>query len=179
MLGHRRRAGGLTGRMSRNEGSLRSAAWAGLQDSVPRAALLPLHARVAGIQPDDWDHPSLLGVWGLRFSAYVVPEADRGYFTLGRLPNPGSKRDRSESLADRLPPLLELWPSRVWPGAVLVGDEVVGVWRRAAEAVTITLWDEQPDETIEAIAAEAKGLPIPGLERPITMSWSWLSHLTC
>ena len=49
VLAYRRRAGGLQERRPRDGGSLRKAAWAGLQDSMPRAALLSLHARVAGI----------------------------------------------------------------------------------------------------------------------------------
>ncbi len=90
LLRHRRRVGGLTGRMAKTDESLRSSAWVGLQDSVPRAALLSLHARVDDIEPDDWNHSSLIGVWGPRFSAYVVFERDRACFTLGRLPNRGS-----------------------------------------------------------------------------------------
>lgn len=313
--------------MDKTGEAFRSSTWVGLQDSVPRAALLSLHARVADIEPDDWNHSSLIGVWGPRYSAYVVYERDRAYFTLGRLPNRGAKRDRSVELADRLvsvlgdgsmayreagsalgvdhnalryaaltgrvalhwdganPPVIwivdppglepldartellrrylhvfgtgsvasfrrwagigvaetkesfgrmddqllevrtpvgeermlaadeeslrsndsvdpvvrllpsgdaytllsgghrallvqnpdraaELWPSRVWPGAVLVGEEVVGVWRRAAEAVTITLWDAHPAATIGEIAAEAEGMPIPGLDGPISVTWS-------
>ena len=33
-----------------------------------------------------------------------------------------------------------LWTSRVWPGAVLVSGEIVGVWRRASAEVTIETW---------------------------------------
>src|SRR5439155_16413928 len=33
-----------------------------------------------------------------------------------------------------------LWTSRVWPGAVLVGGEVVGTWRRAHAALTVQPW---------------------------------------
>ena len=33
-----------------------------------------------------------------------------------------------------------LWTTRVWPGAVLVGGEVVGTWRRADAVVTIQPW---------------------------------------
>ena len=53
--------------------SLRRAAWAGLQDSMPRAAVLSIHARVQGTGPDTWEDPSLVQLWGPRFSAYVVP----------------------------------------------------------------------------------------------------------
>ena len=55
--------------------SLRRAAWAGLQDSMPRAALLSLHARVDGVEPSTWEHPSLAQLWGPRYSTYVVREA--------------------------------------------------------------------------------------------------------
>ena len=39
ILAFRRRAGGLGERLAPGEDSLRRAAWAGLQDSMPRAAL--------------------------------------------------------------------------------------------------------------------------------------------
>ena len=34
----------------------------------------------------------------------------------------------------------ELWTPRVWPGAVVVGGEVAGTWRRAGTVVTIQPW---------------------------------------
>ena len=45
-------------------GSLRRIAWAGLTDSVPRAALLSIHARIEGAEPETWKDPSLVQVWG-------------------------------------------------------------------------------------------------------------------
>ena len=48
ILAFRRRVGGLDERLPAGSESLRRAAWAGLQDSMPRAALLSLHARVEG-----------------------------------------------------------------------------------------------------------------------------------
>ena len=48
ILAFRRRVGGLDERLPKSSKSLRQAAWAGLQDSMPRAALLSLHARVEG-----------------------------------------------------------------------------------------------------------------------------------
>ncbi|MDX1450371.1 MAG: hypothetical protein R3246_15080, partial [Acidimicrobiia bacterium] len=59
----------------------------GLTDSMPRAALLSLHARVEAVEPETWEQPSLIQVWGPRFSVYVVAEQDRGVFTLGRHPD--------------------------------------------------------------------------------------------
>ena len=51
ILAFRRRVGALDERMPMGSKSLRRAAWAGLQDSMPRAALLSLHARVEGVKP--------------------------------------------------------------------------------------------------------------------------------
>jgi hypothetical protein len=31
----------------------------------------------------------------------------------------------------------ELWTSRVWPGALLVSGDIVGVWRRSAKEISI------------------------------------------
>ena len=102
ILAHRRRAGRLDKRMRRGAAPLRRAAWVGLQDSVPRSAVLSLHARVNGVGADAWDHPSLAQVWGPRFTAYVVPERDAALFTRMRLPEAGPRRDRAERTADRL-----------------------------------------------------------------------------
>ena len=82
--------------------SLRQAAWAGLQDSMPRAALLSLHARVEGVEPSSWEHPSLAQVWGPRYQTYVVPKRDFALFSLGRLPDNAKGRDRAERLAKQL-----------------------------------------------------------------------------
>jgi hypothetical protein len=82
--------------------SLRHAAWAGLQDSMPRAALLAIHARVAGTKPNTWEHPSLVQVWGPRFSAYVVAERDAALFTLARLPEDDKGRQFALDLVERL-----------------------------------------------------------------------------
>ncbi len=82
--------------------SLRLAAWAGLQDSMPRAALLSLHARVADTPPTVLDDPALIQVWGPRYSAYAVPSVDMPIFTLARLPDDDKGRRRAEEMADRL-----------------------------------------------------------------------------
>ncbi|MEY2582782.1 MAG: hypothetical protein QOE09_2631 [Ilumatobacteraceae bacterium] len=74
---------------------------------MPRAALLSMHARVEGIEPGSWEDPSLVQVWGPRFSAYVVAERDRAVFTLGRLPDDPRARRDAEQLADRLEAFLD------------------------------------------------------------------------
>jgi hypothetical protein len=82
--------------------SLDRAAWAGLQDSMPRAALLSLHARVEDVQPSTWAHPSLAQLWGPRYSTYVVAKRDFGLFSVGRLPDDAKGRLRAEQTAERL-----------------------------------------------------------------------------
>jgi hypothetical protein len=99
---YRRVAGALDERLPAGTSSLRRAAWAGLQDSMPRAAVLSIHARVDGTMPDTWEDPSLVQVWGPRFSAYVVAKRDVAVFTLGRLPESGAGRHRADDLARRL-----------------------------------------------------------------------------
>ena len=327
ILGQRRAVGGLHERLPASSGSLRMAAWAGLQDSMPRAALLSIHARVAGSEPGTLGDPSLVQLWGPRFSAYAVAAEDRAVFTLGRMPDDAGGRGRAIATADRLeahlggralpygeagvglgvapnslryatttgrvlirwdgarqpviwavpapdvdpadarlelarrylhvlgpgtpfglaawagikPPaaraafeaidgtllpvrtpigdawilagdepafraplaarpgtarllpsgdaffLLEgadrdllvpdaglrgrLWTSRVWPGAVLVGGEPVGTWRRADALVTIQPWRRLTPGEREALDFEAASLPLPGLAGPIRARW--------
>ncbi|HEU5477156.1 MAG TPA: crosslink repair DNA glycosylase YcaQ family protein [Gaiellaceae bacterium] len=102
ILGFRRGIGALDERLPPGAGSLRRAAWAGLQDSMPRAALLSIHARVEGTGPSTWEDPSLVQAWGPRFSVYVVPARDRAVFTLARRPDDAQGRERAEDLAARV-----------------------------------------------------------------------------
>jgi hypothetical protein len=102
ILSFRRRAGALDERLAPGPKSLRLAAWAGLQDSMPRAALLSIHARVAKTSADTWEHPSLVQLWGPRFSAYVVAARDLPVFSLGRLPREARGRARAYDTAERL-----------------------------------------------------------------------------
>ena len=102
ILAFRRRVGALDERMPMGSQSLRRAAWAGLQDSMPRAALLSLHARVEGVEPSTWEDPSLTQLWGPRYSTYVVPKRDFALFSLGRLPDNAKGRLRAERMAERL-----------------------------------------------------------------------------
>ena len=324
ILAHRRRAGWLDERLPAGAKSLRLAAWAGLQDSMPRAALLSIHARVKGASSTSWEHPSLVQLWGPRFSAYVVAAKDLPVFTLGRLPEDMRRNARShdtasrlhtcldgqrmlfgvagrqmgvqpnslryaaptgrvlmrwdgarqpvvwtvpapsmdprqarlellrrylhifgpatpfafarwagigrgeanaafQTIADTLTPVrtpvgeawiladdepgflsqpgraaparllpsgdayfllweadreilipeakrrADLWTTRVWPGAVLVNGEIVGVWRRSAAEVTIAAWRRLSRVEWEAVEAEALALPLQSLSGPITI----------
>ncbi len=293
---------------------------------MPRAALFSIHARVEGTEPDAWQHSSLVQIWGPRYSAYVVAEEDRAFFTLGRLPDAPARRKRALDLARRLQPVLAnkkityteagrmlgespnmlryaaptgtllirwdgaarpvmwavpapdvdpldarvelarryvhifgptttasfkrwagigareaataferltdellpvttmigpgvilasdeaafrapgapaaparllpsgdtyylvwgddrdllvpdaahraaLWTSRVWPGAVLVEGEIVGIWRRSQASVTIESWRRLSAWEREAVAGEASSLPVPGVDRTIAVHW--------
>jgi hypothetical protein len=102
ILAFRRRVGGLDERLPAGPGSLRRAAWAGLQDSMPRAAVLSIHARVAGTEPATWEDPSLVQTWGPRFSVFVVAACDLAVFSLGTLPDDARGRQRATDLAARL-----------------------------------------------------------------------------
>ena len=288
---------------------------------MPRAALLSIHARVAGAHPAIWEDRSLVQVWGPRFSVYVVPARDHALFTLARLPDDERGRRRAEQAADRLeaildgrripdrevgegnriryatatgrvlirwegaraplvwtvpPPELspsvarrelarrylhvygpattvafagwagigakqaaaafeslaraltsvrtpvgdawilsrdepelraapgpacvarllpsgdaytllqgadrellvpdarrraELWTPRVWPGAVLLAGEIVGTWRRDGANLSVASWRRLSAAERELVEAEARSLPLPGLEREIAVRW--------
>ncbi len=106
ILSFRRHVGALDERLPPGRRSLRRAAWAGLQDSMPRAALLSIHARVEGTLPSTWEDPSLLQLWGPRFHTYVVAARDIAVFSVGRLPDDPRARRTAEDLAARLHALL-------------------------------------------------------------------------
>jgi Winged helix DNA-binding domain len=328
ILAFRRRAGALDGRLPAGPESLRQAAWAGLQDSMPRAALLSIHARVAETESSAWEHPSLVQLWGPRFSVFVIPVQDHAVFSLALLPDEPRGRNRAGDLAARLqaaigaariphgqagnavgvrdanslryaaatgtvlirwegarapviwtvpPPQVdpraarlelarrylhvygpttpqsfgtwsgigprpaiaafedlrdeltpvrtpigdawiltadeaavraapgpaaparllpsgdafyllqgtdrellvpdagrrgELWTSRVWPGALLVGGEVEGTWRRAGAVLDIQPWRALIPAERDAVEAEAQALPLPGITGPIRVRWA-------
>lgn len=326
ILAFRRHAGSLDERLPRGARSLRLAAWAGLQDSMPRAALLSIHARVAGTDPTTWDDPSLVQLWGPRFSVFVVAERDLAPFSLGTLSDDAGARRRAEEVAARLHAFLAgrrmtygevgralainpnslryaaptgtvlirwegarsslvwttpapevdprdarlelarrylrvygpttptafarwagigprygeaafealggsltpvrtpigdawiltkdeptmrarpgpsaparllpsgdayfllqgvdrellvpdakrrgaLWTPRVWPGAVLVGGEIVGTWRRAGAVVNVERWRRLSEAARDAIVAEAESMPLPDIAGRIVVRW--------
>jgi hypothetical protein len=102
------------------------AAWAGLTDSMPRAALLSLYARVERVGPSTWEDPSLVQLWGPRFSAYVVAASDVAPFTLGRLDEPGRSRRKAEDIAARMTAFLDgrRMPDRELAGGLGIGNAI-------------------------------------------------------
>ena len=95
-------------------------------------------------------------------STRLLPSGD-AYFLLQRadrdllVPDPGRRG--------------ELWTPRVWPGAVVVGGEVAGTWRRAGAVVTIQPWGRLSPAAREAVELEAHSFPIPALQGQIRVRW--------
>jgi hypothetical protein len=153
ILAFRRRVGGLNERMAEGSESLRRAAWAGLQDSMPRAALLSLHARVEKVEPSTWEHPSLAQLWGPRYQTYVVAERDFALFSLGRLPDNAKGRLRAEQMAERLRLHLggERMPDREAGRALGLNSNA---FRYAAPTGTVAIrWEGARAPTIWTVAA--------------------------
>lgn len=333
ILAFRRRVGALDERLAPGGPSLRQAACAGLQDSMPRAALLSIHARVQGTEPATWEDASLVQLWGPRFSVFVVAERDRAVFSLGTLADEAKGRHRAEELARRLDAFLAgrrldyaeagsalgvhpnrlryaaatgtvllrwdgarrptvwtvpapgmdasearlelarrylhiygpttpeafghwagigsrraiaafdalrasltpvrtpvgdgwilrrdeaacrtqggpvaparvlpsgdaylllqgadrallvpdvahrgaLWTPRVWPGAILVGGEIVGTWRRSDRAMTVQPWRRLTRSERDAVDAEVRSLPLPGIGGRIAVRWEEIADRT-
>jgi Winged helix DNA-binding domain len=152
ILAFRRRVGALDERMPMGSKSLRRAAWAGLQDSMPRAALLSLHARIDGVEPSTWEHPSLAQLWGPRYSTYVVPKRDFALFSLGRLPDDAKSRLRAESIAERLHAHLDgrRMTDREAAGALGIGNAI----RYAATTGTVAIrWEGARAPTVWTVDA--------------------------
>ena len=152
ILAFRRRVGALDERMPMSSQSLRRAAWAGLQDSMPRAALLSLHARVEGVDPSTWEHRSLAQLWGPRYSTYVVPKRDFALFSLGRLPDNAKGRLRAEQMAEWLHAQLDgrRMTDRQAGRALGVGNSL----RYAATTGTVAIrWDGARAPAVWTVAA--------------------------
>jgi hypothetical protein len=148
ILAFRRHAAALDERLPRGRRALRHAAWAGLQDSMPRAALVSILARMAGTEPGSWEDPSLVQVWGPRFSAYVVAKRDLAVFTLGRLPDESGQLKRIQDIAARLQSALAGRGMLQGAAASAMGVKNANQLRYAAPTGTVLIrWDgsRQPD----------------------------------
>jgi hypothetical protein len=326
ILAFRRRTQALDERLPDRAESLRQALWAGAQDSMPRAAVLSIHARITGTTPTVLQDPRLVQVWGPRFNVFVVDQRDVALFTIALHPEQPRPRRRAEEMADAVaavvgqrelpdrqvaaalgvgnairyatttgrvlirwdgarapvvrmapapdvgpaqarrelaqrylhtygpttaeafsrwagvparaarttfdasaadlvvvatpigeqflpaededtlraptrPPAparllpsgdaffllydrdrellvpdeaqrARLWTSRVWPGALVIGGEVTGTWRRAGRHLTVEPWRPLAPAERAAVEAEAAALPLPGLTAAIDVRWS-------
>jgi hypothetical protein len=165
VLRYRARVSGLGAKLP--AGSYAPAAWGGLQDTIPRAAVTALHARVEETTADAWEDPALVQVW-FRAADYVVPRADVGVFTLGAYPRDAEKARRLERWADAVLRATDGQPTRVRE-AVARLDEGQGPGRIDLRWTSITgrvhiRWDAAD---IWVIPAERPGLDVEDARREL------------
>ena len=142
-------------------GSYHQAAYGGLQDTVPRAALTALHARLAGVRPGSWEDPALVQIW-FRCADYVIPKVDFEVFTLGALPRDGQRAAALGVVADAVTHVLAGGPLRTrdllsaLPAALdRMGHDPAGVSGIIVYAATVTgrfriRWDTRTVTVIPA-----------------------------
>jgi Winged helix DNA-binding domain len=155
ILAFRRHVGALDERLPPGRRSLRQAAWAGLQDSMPRAAVISIHARVERTQPSTWEDPSLVQVWGPRYHAYVVPARDLAVFSLGRLPENSRSRRVAEDLASRLDAALAGGRLTYGEAGALLGEEPNRLRYAAATGTVVLRWDGARQPVVWSVPAPA------------------------
>ena len=148
ILAFRRQAGALDERLPPGPRSLQRAAWAGLQDSMPRAALLSIHARVEGAEPSTWEDPSLVQLWGPRFSVFVVAARDLAVFSLGTLPDDAKGRRRAMDLAARLNALLGTARMRYGDAGDALGVHPNSLRYAAATGTVLIRWEGARQPTV-------------------------------
>jgi hypothetical protein len=158
ILAYRRHVQALNERLPAGPRSLEVAAWAGLQDSMPRAALLSIHARVDGTTPTTWEDASLVQLWGPRFSAYVVAARDVAIFSLGRLGDDHRSRLRAEELASRLKALLRGRKMPYGAAGEALGEHPNRLRYAALTGTVLMRWDGARQPTIWNV-------PAPGVDR--------------
>jgi len=113
-----------------------------------------MHARVEWIEPSSWEDRSLVQLWGPRFSAYVVPAADRAVFTLGRLPEDGPRKALGEDIADRLDALFAGQKVLERDAGRLLGLRKTNMLRFAAPTGRLLIrWDGARQPTIWTVPA--------------------------
>lgn len=148
ILAFRRRTAELDHRLPPGPEALQRAAWAGLQDSMPRAALLSIHARMADTQPGSWEDPFLMQIWGPRYSVYVIAERDFALFALSRQPDEPGPQARAQTIAARLQSALAGRRMSMSAAAREAGLRQANMLRYAAATGTIRIyWDgsHQPE----------------------------------
>jgi hypothetical protein len=155
IVAFRRRVGALDGRLPPGRRSLLSAAWAGLQDSMPRAALLSINARVEGTRPSTWEDRSLVQLWGPRYHAYVVAERDLPIFSLGRLPDGGTTRRVAQDLAARLHAHLDGTRMTYGEAGTAIGVHPNSLRYAALTGTVAIRWDGARQPTVWTVPAPA------------------------
>ncbi len=148
ILAFRRRVSALDERLPRGRRSLRLAAWAGLQDSMPRAALLSIHARAEATEHSAWEDPSLVQLWGPRYSVYVVAKRDLAIFSRGRLPDEPGARRVAEDLAARLRDLLGNSTMTYGEAGAALGEHPNHLRYAATTGTVLIRWDGARQPTV-------------------------------
>jgi winged helix DNA-binding protein len=137
--------------------------WAGIRPAEAHAAFEALRSELTPVRTplgDAWiladDEAAFRAKPGTAAPARLLPSGDT-YFLLWQA-------DR-KLLVPNAKARAALWTSRVWPGALLVKGEIIGVWRRAGGEVSIELWRRISAAERTAIEAEAMTLPLPKRRR--------------
>jgi hypothetical protein len=125
-------------------------------------SLIPVRTPIG----DGWilgkDEPTFRAAAGPEAPARLLPSGDT-YFLLW-----GAERELLVPEANRRD---QLWTPRVWPGALLVGGEVAGTWRRARTRVDVQAWRRLTRGERDAVEEEAAAFPLPGVDDPIVVRW--------
>ena len=145
------------------------AEWAGIGPADGRKVFEALAGELSPVRSpigEAWilatDEPAFRTRAGRPGAARLLPSSDTWFLLQG------SDRELLVSDAARRG---ELWTSRVWPGPVLVAGEVAGTWRRANAKLSISPWRTLSAGERAAVEAEARSLPLPGIEGEIVVSW--------
>jgi hypothetical protein len=64
----------------------------------------------------------------------------------------------------------ELWPKSVWPGALLLNQEIAGAWRRQVGRVTVRAWRPLEPSVKEAVEEEVSQMPIESATKEVRWS---------
>jgi hypothetical protein len=148
----------------------RFARWAGIR---PRPAadafaaledeLLPVRTPLGDACLLAQDEPTMRATVADAAPARLLPSGDAYWLLFGE--------ERDFLVPDARTRAL-LWTPRVWPGALLVGGELGGTWRRDMHTVRIESWSRLSRAARAAVEREATTLPLPGLEREIQVVWT-------
>ncbi len=146
------------------------ALWAGVPEAAARATFDALRTSLTPVRTpigDAWilarDELVMREPAGSAAAARLLPSGDT-YFLFW-----GSDR---ELLVPDAAQRAELWTSRVWPGALLVGGQIAGTWRRARHELSVQAWRRLTRAERDAVEAEAHSLPLPGIDSEIDVRWN-------
>ena len=127
-----------------------------------RRSLIPVRTPIGDASILSRDEPAFRGATKPPAPARLLPSGDAYYLLQGA---------GRELLVADAEHRNALWTPRVWPGAVLVEGEIVGVWRRSQHRVTVETWRRLSRQKRDAVVAEAASLPLPNLKGEIVVSW--------